>query len=284
MFSKPFTLGRLLLVAGACLFSHGCAEQQQSQQQPPPEQRQPQQQQQQPPQQPPQQQAGMEEPPPPPETNPTPDAAGAASVAALPPPTTAEVNGAVERVFKGAVTVEAGREPFFVVGNFNDDHSQDIAVAVRPAPGRLAELNDELASWILAAPFGNAASDSTFAEARAGAASRRRVVVDEGDVLLAVIHGFGPGGWRDSQATQTYVLKGAAGERLKTREQKQVLRAGGRERLPHLRGDVIAQSVGGQPGFLFYDGAKYSWYDPRNYKPAPPARVVHGGTIKSAPQ
>lgn len=281
MFSKPFALGRLLLVAGACILS-GCAEQPQPPQSPPP-QPPPQSQQQQPQQQPPPQ-AVMEEPPPPPESNPTPDTAEAARMPPLPPPTTAEVNGAVERVFRGVVTVEAGQEPYFVVGNFNDDPSQDLAVVVKPAPGRLPEINDELANWIRAEPIRPAATDSSFAEVHAGAVRRRRVVVDEGDVLLAVIHGFGPDGWRNSQATQTYVLKGAAGGQMKIQEQKQVLRAGGKQRLPRLRGDVIAQTVGGQSGFLYYDGAKYSWYDSRSYKPAPPARLAHGGTVKSAPQ
>lgn len=261
MLSKTFALACLLFVAGACLLSPGCAG-------------------------PPPRQAVKEAPPPPPESNPTPDAATASSAPVLPPPATAEVGGAVERVFKGAVTVETGREPYFVVGNFNDDPSQDIAVVVRPAPGRLPEINDALANWILVAPAqlpAPAAKDSPPSGAHAEAA-RRRVVVDEGDVLLAVIHGFGPDGWRDAQATQTYVLKNAAGGKMKTQEQGQLLRAAGGEQLPRLRGDVIAQTVGGQSGFLYYDGAKYAWYDPRSYKPAPPARVVHGGSAGATQQ
>ncbi len=47
---------------------------------------------------------------------------------------------------------------------------------------------------------------------------------------------------------------------------------------------MIAQTIEGQSGFLYYDGAKYAWYDPRNYKPAPPVRVVHGGSVKSVRQ
>ena len=104
--------------------------------------------------------------------------------------------------------------------------------------------------------------------------------------MLAVIHGFESNGWRDAQATQTYVLRDAAGGQLKARERKQVLRAGNEERLPRLRGDVLAQAVGGQSGFLYYDGAMYSWYDARSYTPAPPEgrprRLVRGrATLKS---
>jgi hypothetical protein len=152
---------------------------------------------------------------------------------------------------------------------------------VKPAPGKLPEINDELANWILVAPARLATptqKDMPYPEVHAKLISRRRVLVDEGDVLLAVIHGFGSNGWRDPQATQTYVLKNAAGGQMKTREHKQVLRANSEEKLPRLRGDVIAQTIGGQSGFLYYDGAKYDWYDPRGYKPAPPARVVHGGS------
>ena len=35
--------------------------------------------------------------------------------------------------------------------------------------------------------------------------------VEENELLLAVIHGYGTQGWRDAQATQTYLLKNAAG-------------------------------------------------------------------------
>lgn len=260
MLSKLFAPARLLLVAGACILSHGCAEK------------------------PRPRQAATEAPPPPPETNPTPDAARAASLPGLQSAEPAEVDGAVERVFKGAVAVETEREPYFVVGDFNGDDSQDVAVVVRPAPGKLTEVNDELANWILVAPFAKSApKDLIFSELH-GAAAGRRVLAGEGDVLLAVIHGFGPDGWRDSRATQTYVLKDAAGGEMKARDYKQAVRADDAGKLPRLVGDLIAQTVGGQSGFLYYDGAKYAWYDPRSFKPSPPARVVHGGPVKSVRQ
>lgn len=263
MISKPFALGCLLFIAGACVLSSGCAEQ------PPPQQS--------------PRHVVAEAPPPPVETNPTPDTATARGAPDLPPPEATEVDGAVERVFKGAVIVESGLDARFVVGDFNGDSSQDLAVVVRPAPGKLAEMNDELANWILRAPVTPARKDSSYLAAHAEAATRR-VVVDEGDILLTVIHGFGPKGWRDAQATQTYVLKDAAGVKLEAKAQKIVLRAVEEEKLPRLRGDVIAQTIGGQSGFIYYDGAMYAWYDPRNYKPAPPARVVHGGAVKSVRQ
>jgi hypothetical protein len=44
---------------------------------------------------------------------------------------------------------------------------------------------------------------------------------------------------------------------------------------------VIAQSINEQYGFLYYNGAMYSWYDPRSYKPEMPTRMIHGGNAKA---
>ncbi|MET0625339.1 MAG: hypothetical protein ABW250_20540 [Pyrinomonadaceae bacterium] len=207
----------------------------------------------------------------------TPEAAAPAR--SLPPPGASEVSAAVERVFKGAVTTGPAREPFFAVGDFNGDDSQDIAVAVGPAPGRLGEINDELANWIIKDPFAAASErGSAYGEVR------RRTLVEESDALLAVIHGYGADGWRDARATQTYVLKDAAGNRIKSRAREAALSAGAEEKMPRLVGDVIAESIGGRDGFLYYDGARYLWYDPRVYKPLPPARVVHGGAVREVRQ
>jgi hypothetical protein len=203
----------------------------------------------------------------------------AAHTRVLPPPGASEVRAAVERVFKGAVTTAPAREPEFVVGDFNGDDSQDLAVAVSPAPGRLGEINDELANWIVKDPFAAAAEGaSPYREAR------RRTLVEGDDGLLAVIHGHGADGWRDASATQTYVLKDAAGDRLRSRARAAALSGVAEDKLPRLLGDVIAERVGGREGFLYYDGARYLWYDPRGYKPLPPARVVHGGAVKEVRQ
>ncbi|MET0645970.1 MAG: hypothetical protein ABW208_05065, partial [Pyrinomonadaceae bacterium] len=194
----------------------------------------------------------------------------------LPPPDAAEVGGAVERIFKGSLTVGPARAPSFAVGDFNGDDSQDLAIAVAVAPGRLEEINDELANWIVKDPFATAAA--SYGEAK------RRVLVEESDALLAVIHGYGSEGWRDPRATQTYVLKDAAGERLRARARNAALAAGEGGRLPRLLGDVIDETVAGRAGFLYYNGAHYLWYDPRGYEPQPPARVVHGGAVRAVQQ
>lgn len=224
------------------------------------------------------------EAPPPPATEPAATHAPDETAAAVParelsPPAAAEVRAAVERVFQGAVTAGPAREPSFAVGDFNGDDSQDLAVAVSPAPGRLGEINDELANWIVKDPF-----EPPPEGASAYGGARQRTLVEETDALLAVIHGYGGEGWRDARATQTYVLKDAAGERISTRARKAALSSGAEEKLPRILGDVIDERVGGRAGFLYYNGAHYQWYDPRGYKKPPPARVVHGGAVRSVPQ
>lgn len=259
-FIDPFELACLLFIAGACILSSGCAR-------PAP--------------------PLVKEKPVPLETQPTTDTATTRSMPNLPAPEPAEVNHAVERVFKGAVTVETDRNPYFTVGDFNGDFSQDLAVVVKPAPGKLPEINDELASWILVDPVRGAKPGPKgvpYPELHTEMVRRRRVQVVQGDTLLAVIHGFQSKGWRDPQATQTYVLRGAAGARMGTQARKQIVWAGNEERLPRIWGDVIAQTISDQPGFLYYNGAKYGWYDPRTYQPDTTARTVHGRVSKAMRQ
>jgi hypothetical protein len=194
-----------------------------------------------------------------------------------PPPQPSEVNKAVRRVFRNAVIIDTKSSPYFMVGDFNGDLSQDIAVVVKPTAARLMEINDELANWILVDP-----KISYHSRAHAGMVRRpARVRVNDGDILLAVIHGFGFNGWRDDQATQTYVLKNAAGAGMRTEARQQVVRPDTQNKLPRIRGDVIAQSLAGQLGFLYYNGAKYAWYDPRTYKPDALARTAHGRTLEA---
>ncbi len=257
MSSRTFAPALILCVAAACALSAACAGP------------------------PPRGQAAAEAPPPasePAAASEADEAAAAAAAQQLPAPNDAEVRAAVERIFKGAVTVGTPRGPYFTAGDFNGDASQDLAVAVAPAPGRLGELNDELAGWIVKDPFAPLNGGLAYGEAR------QRVLVEEGDALLVVIHGFGVMGWRDAQATQTYVLKDAAGAQMKASAQKAALASGEEGKIPRLLGDVIAETVGGRTGFLYYNGAHYLWYDPRGYKPPPPARVVHGGAVKAVQQ
>lgn len=188
----------------------------------------------------------------------------APQVAKLPPPELHQVQEAVKRVFKEAAVIDSTQRPAFVAGDFNGDLSEDIAVALKPVPARLSDLNEEYPAWILRDPFGTP-------EARS---PRLRVAAT--DVLLAVIHGYESQGWRDPQATQTYLLKNAAGSAMETHTGKEFVAANQGKKLPALRGDLIGERLDGKSGYLYYSGASYSWYDPKTFTGDPDSRRGHG--------
>jgi hypothetical protein len=186
-------------------------------------------------------------------------------ISTLPQPKLNEVQEAVKRVFKDSALIDTSRNPNFIVGDFNGDASQDVAVVLKPAPTKLSEMNEEMPPWILKDPF---------ATSRPGMSPLR---VAENELLLAVIHGYGPNGWRNPQATQTYLLKNAVGSGVETHAKAEFVAANAGRKLPRLRGDLIAEVLRGTQGYLYYDEASYSWYDPKTFKGEPERRLVHSG-------
>lgn len=185
-------------------------------------------------------------------------------MAKLPPPDLSSVQDAVTRVFKDSVLIDTKREPVFVAGDFNGDQSQDIAVVLKPSPEKLSNLNEEFANWLLRDPL---ATDEPRVP-------RLRVALD--DTLLAVVHGYGENGWRDPQATQTFLLKNVVGAGMEARQPKDVATADKNQKRPRLRGDVISEVLQGRSGYLYYAGATYAWYDPKTYKGDPGPALFHG--------
>src|SRR5436190_3120768 len=174
-----------------------------------------------------------------------------------------EVNQAIARVFKGAAQLDLQAQPNFFCGDFNGDSSADIAVIVRPASEKIAELNQEYPPWILKDPFS------------VGQPAPPRIT--EQEVMLAVIHGYGPSGWRDPQATQTYLLKNAVGPDLKAYTKSDFLNANAGKNVPGLAGDLLAETLRNAAGYLYFTGAQYSWYDPKTFKGEVAARLTHRG-------
>ncbi len=202
----------------------------------------------------------LTEAPPPPSTAP---ADQPQKMAELPPPQTNEVQEAVKRIFKEAVLIDTSHKPTFIVGDFNGDLSQDIAVVLKPASDKLPVLNEESPSWLL----------RDLAGPNQPGSPRLRVAAN--DQLLAIIHGYEANGWRDQQATQTYLLKNAAGAGMKAQSAKDFVAAHQGRKMPQLRGDVVGEELGGKSGYLYYAGATYSWYDPKTFTDEPRTRVVH---------
>ncbi|MDX6386094.1 MAG: hypothetical protein QOK48_3667 [Blastocatellia bacterium] len=184
---------------------------------------------------------------------------------AQPPPKVTEVQDAVKRVFKEAATLDDTRPANFAVGDFNGDQSQDIAVVLKPVADRLSDLNEAAPPWILRDPFSNRLPGSV----------PLRITADES--ILAIIHGYGPLGWRDPQATQTFLLKNATGPGVEMHPKTAFIAANRGKKTPQLRGDLIAEVLKGAPGYLYYDDSGYSWYDPKTFKEEPVKRMVHSG-------
>lgn len=180
---------------------------------------------------------------------PSPAGADANQVAA---PALADVQGALARVYHDAVTLHTGRATSFVVGDFNGDDSQDIAVVVTPARGQLPKINSEYASWLVGDPQ-KVVPPEVRGDVKIFPKRPEPVVVRQDDLLLAVIHGYRLEGWRDPMATQTFLLRNAVGDEMRARP---ATGAGGQ---PQLRGDVIWETLAGKTGFIYWTGAKYAW-------------------------
>jgi hypothetical protein len=183
-----------------------------------------------------------------------------------PAPTLDAVNKAVTRVFKTAAVIDPTRQPNFFIGDFNGDDSPDLAVILKPENEKLAEMNQESPPWIL---------KDLLSVSRPAAPLR----IAAGDLLLAIIHGYGPNGWRDDQATQTYLLKNAIGLEVKAYAKSDFVIANKGKQLPRLSGDLISENLSGNRVYLYFTGAQYSWYDPKTFKGEAEIRVTHPGMI-----
>jgi hypothetical protein len=172
-----------------------------------------------------------------------PAAPSRATRAALPPaPRARDIRDAVRRVFEGVVVADARRA---VAGDFNGDGDLDLAVVARPAAGALERINNELANWTL--------QDASAPALGAGGGSR--VHVAEQDVLLAVIHGHGAGGWRNPQARQSYLVRNSPARPRVVVDARGLAQAGS----PCSRGHAIVDAVADRPAFLCWSGSRYVW-------------------------
>ena len=205
--------------------------------------------------------AQAEAPSPPPQPN---------EIQQLPPPKTEEVQAAVTRIFKGAVVIDADRKPNFLVGDFNGDVSQDLAVIIKPAEGKLSELNQEFPNWIAREPLSEVMPKPRLLAASGpspGAAAGQTIRFEQRDVLLAIIHGSGPVGWRDPDATQTHLLREVVGDNLRVLPRTDALKAyKGTRPFPTVYGDLIQETLIGNSGFIHFKGGVYGWYDRKSYR------------------
>lgn len=169
------------------------------------------------------------------------------------PATVAEVNDALHRIFASAV-ISTSQEHSFTTGDFNGDGSDDLAVLVHPIDSRLKTLNDPLANWTI--------QDATQAFVPP---PNQRVVflppkpkppsAHSRELLLAVIHGYGPNGWRDPNAQQAYLVRHPGSGPIETRPAPDHV-DGAPVSIAH---SAIIFEPAGTPGFLFWTGSQYAW-------------------------
>jgi hypothetical protein len=195
-----------------------------------------------------------------------------ASPATLPAPTPTEVRAAVERIYKDTVKMSATVAPGFVVGDFNGDQAQDIAVIVEPVKEKLDDLNSDVAAWLIRDPLSASLPDPVMAVKRNDPPTRPVITASDA-VLLVVLHGYGTQGWRDPEARQTYLLKNAVGSALSVQPRRAALAAIKGTPVPSVRGDVI--KMASTAGFLYFGSSSYAWYDPRSYRGEVASRMAH---------
>jgi len=183
----------------------------------------------------------------------------------LPPPRASEVEEGLRRAF--AETLRPAGALRAVVGDFNGDGAEDVALPVSPAEGRLAELNDGVANWRVQ----DALDDPAVRDAPSAKVPPAAVTVQPHDVLLAVVHGYGVRGWRDERARQCYLVRHATGAPLEARPRTELLRYVQRvPDEPRLSGDVILASAGRTAGFVYWTGVRYAWHPlPKEIPPHP---------------
>ena len=174
----------------------------------------------------------------------------------LPAPKPTDIRNAVARVFEKTTASEAAQQSF-VVGDFNGDGSEDLAVVVKPNENSLQDINSEVANWTLEDPS-KVAIPGTSSARRAVMA--KPVQAEKDTALLAIIHGVGPSGWRNADARQSYLLKNGAGSDMLVQTLTTLRNGKDKRSLPPLQGDAIQVTIAGESGLLIWTGAKYAWY------------------------
>ena len=160
------------------------------------------------------------------------------------PPRAGEAVTVLYRAFGNAVEMEGEGA---AVGDFNGDGSPDLAAGVRASEAHAAEINDPLANWTVL-------DCTSSADPHVAKTPPSSPTVRNREPLLAVVHGFGRRGWRDPEARQAYLMKGAPEGPWRGRS---------RDDYPDLdapearaRGDVLA-GPGSRGGIAYWTGARY---------------------------
>lgn len=178
-------------------------------------------------------------------------------------PTLSDVQEAVARVCVDAVTIDVSQGEPFMVGDFNGDRSQDLAVLVRPAKGALPKLNSEYANWIIEDPRKVVLPDPNKAVQKLPKPPPREFV-QVNDLLLLLLHGYQEAGWHHQYARQTFLLRNAAGDNIRAQSFLEASKTDGNKNRPQQQpGEVITEKLSGHEGFLYWTNGRYAWWEYR---------------------
>jgi hypothetical protein len=176
-------------------------------------------------------------------------------------PPLSDVQEAVKRVCPDEVTIDTSRSEPFIVGDFNGDGSEDLAVIVRPAKGALTKINSEYANWIIEDPRKVVLPDPNKAVQRLPKPPPP-VFVQANDLLFLVLHGYQQQGWHHQYARQTFLLRNAIGENVRRQSISEMSKTEGNNNpLGQRPGDVISEKLAGHEGFLYWTNGRYVWWE-----------------------
>jgi len=176
-----------------------------------------------------------------------------------PAPTNAEITQAVARIFGNVVSVPQRRTDF-LSADLNGDGSDDLAVVVDLHPQGKRSAADQFANWSLQdvrsveLPPAHTAVYTYSPNAPRPEIRARQV--------LAVVHGYGPKGWRDAEAKQAYLLVHAAGDHLSVARISELERQG--TPIPRMSANpswAIVESIGNREVTIYWTGAQYAAAD-----------------------
>jgi len=168
------------------------------------------------------------------------------------PPVAAEVQAKVDQIFGGVVHA-SGDPGTFVAGDFDHDGWSDLAAEVDVKPDRLADMNHELAKWIVQDPV---AAEALLEEPRHALPARPQIGAER---VVVLINGFDLGGWRSNDARQAYVLKGVAARQLGSMPLADAMKRVEPSLGVAPEGSALVTQVGPQPGIVFFGNGRYTW-------------------------